>query len=249
MRDRYYALNERPICAKCRPDYARRIALAEAPGAIWRVGLQGALVALIGAVVLAGVVTLFSPARVVPLVPIGYLIGKRMMKALDGYSARRFQYVAVALTYACFLVGLSLPAAREERRTRERRAAAQIKLQGTVATEAVALREELAQLQATAPVSSADADGDGADDADTNNPAAAAPALKDPSEIGPGLAFVLLLMLPFIAMLQFGLTFSGIGMLSLGYGLYQAWQQTDGQGAHLALKGPFRVGTGPIPAR
>jgi hypothetical protein len=59
----------------------------------------------------------------------------------------------------------------------------------------------------------------------------------------------MLLFFPFIAMVQFGMAFSAVGVSSLGYALYQAWTQTDGQGMQLSLKGPFRVGHGPIPAR
>ena len=64
-----------------------------------------------------------------------------------------------------------------------------------------------------------------------------------------GLALVMFLFFPFIASLQFGFAFSAVGVAALGYALYQAWTQTDGQGLHLELKGPFRVGQGPIPAR
>ena len=34
---------------------------------------------------------------------------KRLMRALDGYSARRYQYLAVSLTYLSFLVGMGAP--------------------------------------------------------------------------------------------------------------------------------------------
>ena len=66
---------------------------------------------------------------------------------------------------------------------------------------------------------------------------------------GPGLAFVLLLFSPLFAMMQFGMMASAMGVLALGYALYQAWKQTDGQGMLLDLSGPFRVGQGPIAAR
>src|SRR5688500_20392832 len=71
MRDRYYAISERPICGKCRPKYARSIARTDGPGAIWRVGLQGALVAIAGVVALVAVITVWPPAGRFLLVPIG----------------------------------------------------------------------------------------------------------------------------------------------------------------------------------
>jgi hypothetical protein len=50
-------------------------------------------------------------------------------------------------------------------------------------------------------------------------------------------------------MMQFGMMASAMGIMALGYALYQAWKQTDGEGMLLELSGPFRVGKGPIPAR
>src|SRR3954468_1628173 len=85
MREKYFSMNERPICAKCCPKYARQIKRTDGPGAIWRVGLQGALVALVGVIALIVVIKLFPPARIFLVVPIGYFIGKRMMRSLDGY--------------------------------------------------------------------------------------------------------------------------------------------------------------------
>jgi len=50
-------------------------------------------------------------------------------------------------------------------------------------------------------------------------------------------------------MMQFGMMASAMGVMALGYALYQAWKQTDGEGMVLDLSGPYRVGQGPIPAR
>jgi hypothetical protein len=237
LRQTYYALNERPICAKCRPNYARRIERAEGKGAMLRVGLQGALIALAGIVVLTIVISVFPPARIFFLIPIGYLTGKQIMKALDGYSSRRYQYLSVGLTYACFLIGFTIPAAMEQDSARERHAANRAKVQGTMATQTDALKEELA---APNPLA--------IDAPEAETPAAAAPAEEANIGPGPGLAVAMFLFFPFIAMLQFGMAFSAVGVASLGYALYQAWTQTDGQGMHLALSGPFRVGQGPIAA-
>src|SRR5688572_2553115 len=149
MRDRYYSISERPICGKCRPKYARSIARTDGPGAIWRVGLQGALVAIAGVVALVAVITVWPPAGIFLLVPIGYLVGKRMMASLDGYSNRRYQYLAVALTYLCFVVGFTVTAVNAERDTRNRRAEIRAKMQPrTLATQGDALREEIAALNA-----------------------------------------------------------------------------------------------------
>jgi hypothetical protein len=254
MRDRYFALSERPICVKCRPKYAQRIARTEGPGATLRVGLQGALVALAGVVALVAVITAWPTARIFLLVPIGYFIGKRMMSSLEGYSNRRYQYIAVGLTYLSFLIGFTIPAVGAEQDARNRRAEVRAKMQGTMATQDDALRAELAALNA-GQEASADpfSDEDSPDeDAPAEEPAAAAaptPPAADDTAPGPGLSLVLLLFSPVLAMMQFGITFSAMGLLAMGYAMYQAWKQTDGQGMSLELSGPFRVGQGPIPAR
>jgi hypothetical protein len=250
MRDRYFALNDRPICATCRPAYAERIKRADGPGAMWRVGMQGAMIALAGAVVLGIAIWVFAPLRLLVVVPIGFFIGKRMMAALDGYSNRRYQYLAVGLTYAALLVGFAVPSAMVERKDVARRAQVRAKMQGTVATEADAMRDELASLaQTPQPDSTNEAEATG----DDETPEAAKPPVpgvaRDNIGPGPGLAFVMLLLIPFIASLQFGLTGSAVGFSSIGYALYLAWSKTDGQGLSLKLAGPFRVGHGPIAAR
>ena len=68
-----------------------------------------------GVVASTAVIIAFPPARIFLLIPIGYLIRKQIMTALDGYSARRYQYLAVGLTYACFLIGFIIPAGLEQR--------------------------------------------------------------------------------------------------------------------------------------
>jgi hypothetical protein len=251
MRAQYFVMNDRPVCTKCRSSYAQRIAKTEGQGAMLRVGTQGALVALAGIVALIGVNIVWPPARIFLLIPIGYLVGKQMMKALDGYSNRRYQYVAVGLTYVCFLIGFAVAAGIEDKSSRERLAVNRAKMQGTMATQADALRDELGDL--TAPVMPAENAEASTDDEAVADEAPAEPVaalVDDDTSSGPGLglALLVLLFLPVIALLQFGLTFSAAGFMSLGYALYQAWHQTDGQGLHLKLSGPYRVGQGPIPA-
>ena len=247
MREKYFSLNERPICAKCCPKFARRIKRTDGAGAIWRVGLQGALVALVGVVALAVVITLFPPARIFLLVPIGYYIGKRMMSSLDGYSTRRYQYLAVTLTYLCFLIGFTIPAVREQRDAITRNAVNRVKMEGTMATQRDAINEELAALSASRGVAVDPLSGE--DSRLEEQAAAQRKAAEENIGPGPGLALVLLLFSPFFAMMQFGMMASAMGVMALGYALYQAWKQTDGQGMLLDLSGPFRVGQGPIPAR
>lgn len=251
MRGSYYALNERPLCGKCRVPYAKKIANSEGPGSMLRAAIQGGVVAVAGAVVLGLIVTVFPAAKIFVLVPIGYLIGKRIMVTLDSYSARRYQYLAVGLTYLSFLAGIGVPTYRVDAADAERRAEVRTKMQGTAATQSDAIAEEL-ESQRVADSIEAAADGETdssavADSADAEPGPVAPPAQSGSPRIG--LMILLVLFLPLLSMLGFGMAFSAVGVLSLGYAFVQAWKQTDGQGLDLQLSGPFKVGEGPIAAR
>ena len=258
MRDRYYALNERPICATCRPGYAERIERTDGKGAMWRIGLHGAAVAGIGAAVLALVTSAIIPLGIVFFVPIGYFMGKRMMRALDGYSARRYQYMAVSLTYLSFLVGMGAPSVIKASREFETGAATEAEAQAKAVGVETPTKEDLeipapALADAEPAVDEPVADeptGEAEEvDSEASDDAKAPPAVSEPSGPGPGLAFAMFLLLPIIAQLQFGIGLASTAMLSILVALYQAWTRTDGQGMHLKLRGPYRVGQGPIQAR
>jgi len=61
-----------------------------------------------------------------------------------------------------------------------------------------------------------------------------------------GGALLLMLVLPILGLLQYGIYAAGVGVLAFGFGMKKAWDLTEG-GIELALSGPFRVGEGPIP--
>src|SRR5690242_16963399 len=64
-RTSYYALNDRPICARCKPQYAERIARANGPGAWPRTVTLGVLAALGGALLTAIGISLIGPVRII----------------------------------------------------------------------------------------------------------------------------------------------------------------------------------------
>ena len=229
-RDRYYVINERPVCAKCRGQYDRMIRSRDGRLAMGLVAMKGGLVAVAGAIALALIETVFPAARIFVLVPIGYLIGKRIMSAVAHYSARRFQYLAVALTYASFMIGMAVPAIREASDTRK---------VAHVNNERAAMQRELAELAAEVGAQTT---------ATVGNPAQTASTGSAPTR-GAGSWLLLVLSWPILRMFQFGMGMSSVGILALGVGLFQAWKQTDGQGMDLKLRGPFRIGEGPIAAR
>ena len=254
MRDKYFALNERPICAKCKPTFAKRIERGTSGAAFWRSAFTGLGVALAGAVAMGLVVTAFPFARIFLLIPIGFLVGKTVMSAVDGYGGRRYQYLAVALTYFGISLGQVVPAIREAKDAAVRREAIRADTNRTLATQGLALQEAMDDIASDSTFASDSEDeGAGTDEAEdepTTAPTqAGTPTAPGKAAEGGHSLIVLFLFLPILALFQFGIHVTAVGFLALGYALYQAWTRTDGHGLDLRLRGPFRVGSGPIPAR
>jgi hypothetical protein len=224
MRTQYFALNERPICAKCRPQFAKMIERGVGAAAMRRAVIQGVLTMLLGAAALAAGVIIFPFLRLPIVVGIGWFMGKRIMATVDGYGGRRYQYLAVGLTYLAISLGSIVPAIKRAHDDAKRRAAIEAAQIRTLATQHQQINEELEALGIE-------------------------PIRAEPKE-EPGLGNVLVafFVLPILAMFEFGLYVAGVGLLALGFALYKAWDLTDGQGLDLVLKGPFRVGSGPIAA-
>jgi hypothetical protein len=259
MRDRYFALNERPICAKCRPEFAKRIERGTGQEALQRAFFHGFGVALLGALVL-GTGVLFIPfVRIFVVIAVGHYIGKTIMRAIDGYGGRRYQYLAVGLTYFSIGLGSLIPAINEAREAEARHRAIMADTTRRLANQNRAIAEEIdawrAEQQAEQAAMAAE---EGTEEAGDSTAAAAADtsvvADEKPAATKqfkrPRITdyLVAMLILPVLAMFAFGYMAAGVGLFTLVFALREAWKQTDGQGLELVLKGPFKVGTGPIPA-
>src|SRR5687768_1122107 len=222
MRTQYFALNERPICAKCRPQFAKMIQRGVGTAAMRRAVTHGILTTLLGAAALAAGVIIFPFLRLPIVVGIGWFMGKRIMATVDGYGGRRYQYLAVGLTYLAILLGSLVPAIKRAQDDAKRRAAIEAAQIRTLATQSQQINEELEAL-GIEPIKA-----------------------PQPEEPGAGSVVAMFFFLPVLAMFEYGLYVAGVGLLAIGFALYKAWDLTDGQGLDLQLSGPFRVGQGPI---
>src|SRR5918992_5107208 len=150
LRTQYFALNERPICAKCRPQYAEQIRLGTGSAAMRRAVMHGGITAVIGAVALAIGVIVFPFFRLPVVVGIGWFMGKRIMASIDGYGGRRYQYLAVGLTYLAIALGSMIPAVKRAYDDAKRQAAVAAAIEEhdirTLATQQRQLHEELEAL-------------------------------------------------------------------------------------------------------
>ena len=252
MRDRYFVLNERPICAKCRPEFAKRIQRGTGSVAFQRAFLHGLVTALVGAAIL-GTGVLFIPfLRIFVVIAVGHFIGKRIMAAVDGYGGRRYQWLAVALTWFAIGLGSLVPAINEAREAADRHRAIQADTTRRLVYQTKILQQELDAFraeQAGAPTPTADAEENESAEDSASAAEAHAPQptpAKKPGSYGLTDLLIGLVVLPIMAMFTFGYTAAAVGLFTFGYALREAWKRTDGQGLVLELRGPFRVGTGPI---
>ena len=254
-RTTYFALNERPVCAKCRQGYAERIDRATAPGAMTSVVMQGVLAALGGAVVTAIGISIFGATRILISVGVGFLVGSAIKKANGGWPGRKYQYLAIALTYASLGFGSVLPSLMSLRAARrEIRVATADSLAAARARAAADSAKEADEENATA--------GDGTEDlaaiADSMEAErgrrhdhksqemrnAAKLASTSPFAIITTL-LVMIITLPVLANLQYGIYAGALGLFAFGFAMKKAWDLTEG-GIELELRGPFKVGEGPI---
>lgn len=254
-RTSYYALNDRPICARCKPQYAERIARAKGPGAWARTVTLAVLAALGGAILTAIGISLIGPVRIICGVGVGYLVGSTIKHANGGWPGRKYQMLAVTLTYFALGLGMITPTLLSIR-------GAKRELQRAVA-------DSIAAARARAEADSSAAENpnvekaplaDLAAMADSMEAARSKPRIRKTAELQNaeklagahffsmiGGVLVLMLTLPILANLQYGLYATGFGLLAFGYGMKKAWDLTEG-GVELQVSGPFKVGEGPIAA-
>lgn len=255
-RTSYYVLNDRPLCARCKPKYSERIDRATGPGAMSRTVVQGTLAAVGGAVLTAIGISVFGMMRVLCSVGVGFLIGSAIKKANGGWPGRKYQVLAVALTYFALGFGAILPTLWSLRTARR-------DYQHAVADSVASARARAAADSAAAadstrpeagPTDDLAATADSMEAERFKKPVHKSASRESADKLAGASIFgvlrgiiVMMIMLPILANLQYGIYAAGLGILAMGFGMKKAWDLTEG-GIELQLSGPFKVGEGPIPA-
>ena len=240
LRAHYYSLNdERPVCGQCKPAYKARIARGSGPRAMGRAVLYGLGAAVAGAALVGAVALTIGFGRPLCAIAIGYMVAKAVNAATNHYHGRRYQVLAVALTY--FAVGLGSL---------------------TPVVKAYASLEDAPPPAATAGAGTADGPAGLEDLADLESPADAAGS-RTPAGAGGdesqwaarlasggflgrvGAVLMLLVTLPLMSLFAYGIQGAVVGVFAFGYGMRKAWELT-GRGVAFTVTGPHRIGTGPI---
>jgi len=226
----YFTANDKPICAGCRDVVTSTAATPRSPGALLLAGLFGLGAAVAGAAIYYAVIAIANLEIGIVAILIGYMVGWAVRKGAGGRGGRRFQILAVALTY--WSVGLAYAPLAFKQMVGETNT---IRLTND-STAGPTIGERLGD--------SVQSVANAADSAATNVSAGNEVRGSKPLEAIGSLA-LLVFALPVLSV--FGsLPFGLISALIIFIGMRQAWQMTAAP--RLAISGPYRVGAGPASA-
>lgn len=223
----YYQINGHVACASCR---VRALNSAKTPGGITPLlvaSLFGLGAGIVGAAIYYAVIALANLEIGIVAILIGYMVGYMVRKGAGGKGGRRFQIIALILTY--WSVGLAYsPLAFKEFAAKEGKKA-------VAATDSA---------RASRPDSGAAASA--VDTSLTGTAPGRSTKAKSMTSgaflIGIGAILLLTFALPFIVVL--GSLPSGLlSGIIIGIGLRQAWRMTGAP--RLNVSGPYKVGASP----
>jgi hypothetical protein len=103
--DNYFDVNEQPVCASCRSEIAQQTETPRGFGVIARAALFGLVAAILGAILYYAVIAITDFEIGLVAIAIGYMVGYGVRMGTRGRGGRRFQVIALVLTY--WAVGLA----------------------------------------------------------------------------------------------------------------------------------------------
>jgi hypothetical protein len=226
----YYHANDKPVCASCRDVLLASTVTPRAAGTLIKAGLFGLGAAIAGAAIYYGVIAITNFEIGLVAILIGYMVGYSVRKGAGGRGGRRFQVLALVLTY--WSVGLAYTPLAFKQFTRGEKSAEML----ADSTNAGLAAPDSAEAPIVAENSR------GASDADSATTEPDGPLAGRSLLLGLGMLFVFVFALPVMYIVG---SFPGgiLSALIIAIGLHQAWSMT---GPHkFQISGPYRVGTGP----
>ncbi len=108
MSGRYWEISKRPACESCRAVVQRELSASGSQRYLVRAIGYGLGAAIAGSVVWELIEKLFHAQVGIVAIGIGYVVGRAVRKGAGGFGARRYQVLAVLLTYSSIALA-SLP--------------------------------------------------------------------------------------------------------------------------------------------
>ncbi len=225
MLDEYFDVDGQATCPSCQQQIAQ---LAQTPrewGVFARACLYGFGAAILGAIVYYAVIAITNFEIGIVAIAIGFMVGHGIRMATKGRGGRRFQVVAMVLTY--WAVGLAyLPFVFADNSQPDTTQAA-----GTNPGAPAAAPDSPTAADAVAPPASPDA----AEATDAAGPVNNVPLAL---AVLVGLSFALP-VLSVVSSMPGGIISAAI----IAFGMHQAWKMTAAPQPQIT--GPFRIGAGP----
>lgn len=103
--DEYFDVNGQSVCATCRDQLEQLTVTPREWSVFVRAGLLGLVAAILGAILYYAVIAITNFEIGLVAIAIGYMVGWAVRKATGGRGGRRFQVLALVLTY--WAVGLA----------------------------------------------------------------------------------------------------------------------------------------------
>jgi len=264
MRTTYFVMNERPVCPKCRGEYKAKVDRGTGNAAMARAVGYGSVAMSIGAVSFSLFLLVAPGVRILGGlvgIGIGMLVAKAIGRATAEYGGRRYQILAVALTYCSISLAAMAPVIRTVYRINHVKVPPRSEARTGPAGEQAEIREELntvtpAENEDSAVTAQREKEAARADsiarlEAARNAVRKGSPDGSFASRLNGSVASVmvaaigLFVVLPIVSSFGYGLYAGVLTIFALIYGMKRAWEMT-GLVTDYELSGPLRVGTGPI---
>jgi hypothetical protein len=214
--EQYWQWQTRSVCAKCRGQLSELLERSQSKSAFWRAVWLGSATALGCGVAYAIFVAVANFQFALVTIGIAFLIAKVMRRCSAGVGGRKYQILAVVLTYVASAMGYA-PGVMSG-------------LRGDSDEAESASQPTAAGAKPDRPKSAARAREAREAHAPTNEHVGAGQLL-----LGLALIFGITLAAPILAATE-----APMGLLIVGFGLWEAWKLS--RGLPLTLDGPYRAG-------
>jgi hypothetical protein len=214
IEDQYWNFRNSAVCGTCRSAIEGLVAKSTSTASLGNAALRGGGVALACGVAYAVFVAVSHIQLALVTIGIAFVIAKVVRKASGGIGGRRFQILAVALTYLASAMGYLPPVVRS------------------------AFDQEPAHRH-SAP--SADAPAGGAS-GDVEQAPKAAPRLSGLAQAVALVKLVAIVLGIALAAPFLEATEAPLGLLIVAFGLWEAWKLT--KEVPVVFDGPYRIGQG-----
>jgi hypothetical protein len=214
----YFDVNGQNICRACSESVAHQAATPREMSTLLRAGAAGVGAAILGAVVYFAVLAISGFEVGLVAIAIGYMVGYGIRLGTRGRGGRRFQVLALVLTY--WAIGLAYSSLAIQQAFEDRSKEASASLSGAQAAGAT---PDAAPTAPDAPAVDEDA-----------------PVTGGEFVLGLLQILVFTFVLPVLVVVG-SLPGSIISAAIIGFGMLQAWKMTAAPS--LTISGPYRIGT------